>query len=67
MDNTNFQEPGAFHKGQYASTNLLFYAGENLMVGGELMWGERGNNDGTSDDDDVRLQFSVKYNFGISL
>jgi hypothetical protein len=30
------------------------------------MWGERGNNDGASDDD-VRLQFSVKYNFGISL
>jgi hypothetical protein len=66
VDNANFQEPGAFHKGQYASTNLLFYPGENLMVGGELMWGERGNNDGASDDD-VRFQFSVKYNFGISL
>jgi hypothetical protein len=66
VDNTNFQEPGAFHEGQYALTNLLFYPGENLMVGGELMWGERGKNDGASDDD-VRLQFSVKYNFGISL
>ena len=66
VDNTNFQDPGAFHKGQYASTNLLFYPGENLMVGGELMWGERENNDGASDDD-VRFQFSVKYNFGISL
>ena len=65
VDNTNFQDPGAFHKGQYASTNLLFYPGENLMVGGELMWGERENNDGASDDD-VRFQFSVKYNFGTS-
>jgi len=30
------------------------------------MWGEIENNDGASDDD-VRFQFSVKYNFGISL
>jgi hypothetical protein len=66
VDNTNFQDPGTFHKGQYASTNLLFYPGDNLMVGGELMWGEIENNDGASDDD-VRFQFSVKYNFGISL
>ena len=65
VDNTNFQDPGSFHKGQYASTNLLFYPGENLMMGGELMWGERENNDGASADD-VRFQFSVKYNFDFS-
>jgi hypothetical protein len=62
VDNTNFQDPGSFHKGQYASANLLWYPGDNLMVGGELMWGERENNDGASDDD-LRFQFSVKYNF----
>ena len=36
------------------------------MIGGELLWGERTNNDGASDDD-VRFQFTVKYNFGIKL
>jgi hypothetical protein len=65
VDNTNFQDPGAFNKGDYASANLLYYPGDNLMLGGEIMWGQRTNNDGESDDD-VRFQFSVKYNFGIS-
>jgi hypothetical protein len=63
VDNTNFQDPGAFHKIEYASGNLLYYPGENLMIGGELMWGKRENNNGASDDD-VRFQFTVKYNFG---
>jgi hypothetical protein len=66
VDNTNFQDPGSFHKGDYASVNLLTYPGENLMVGGELLWGQRTNNDGTTGDD-VRFQFTVKYNFGIKL
>jgi hypothetical protein len=66
VDNTNFQDPTAFHKGDYASVNLLTYPGENLMLGGELLWGKRTNNDGTSGDD-VRFQFTVKYNFGIKL
>ena len=46
--------------------NLLYYPLENLMVGGELLWGERTNNDDASDDA-VRFQFTVKYNFGIKL
>ena len=66
VDNTNFQDPGSFHKGDYASVNLLTYPGENLMLGGELLWGKRTNNDGESNDD-VRFQFTVKYNFGIKL
>jgi hypothetical protein len=66
VDNTNFQDDGAYHNGEYASVNLLTYPVENLMVGGELMWGKRTNNDGNSDDD-VRFQFTVKYNFGIKL
>ena len=62
VDNTNFQDPGAFHRGDYASVNLLTYPGENLMMGVELMWGEReDNNDATGDD--TRIQFSVKYSF----
>jgi len=66
VDNTNFQDPGAFNKIDYASGNLLYYPADNLMMGGELMWGERTNNDGASEDD-VRFQFTVKYNFGIKL
>ncbi|MCM2310155.1 MAG: DcaP family trimeric outer membrane transporter [Steroidobacteraceae bacterium] len=66
VDNTNFQDPGAFQKIDYASGNLLFYPADNLMMGAELMWGERTNNDDASEDD-VRFQFSVKYNFGIKL
>jgi hypothetical protein len=66
VDNTNYQDPGAFQKGDYASGNLLFYPADNLMVGAELMWGKRTNND-DSNDDDWRFQFSVKYNFGTKL
>jgi hypothetical protein len=66
VDNTDFQDPGSFQKGDYASGNLLYYPADNLMLGAELMWGERTNNDDASEDN-VRFQFSVKYNFGIKL
>ena len=36
------------------------------MIGGELLWGQKTTNDDASDDD-VRFQFTVKYNFGIKL
>jgi len=64
--NTNFQTTTSFHKGQYASTNLLWYPADKVMIGVELMWGKRTNNDGTTGDD-VRFQFSAKYNFGTKL
>ena len=66
VDNTNFQDPGTFNKGEYASVNLLHYPAENLMLGGEFLYGRRTNNDG-ADGDDMRFQFTVKYNFGIKL
>jgi DcaP outer membrane protein len=62
VDNTNFQDAGAFNKGEYASVNLLATPAKNIMVGGELLWGKRTNNDGSSGDA-VRFQFTVKYNF----
>jgi len=62
VDNTNFQEPGAYASGQYASVNLLHYPASNIMVGAEVMYGRRENNDNASGDD-VRFQFSVKYAF----
>ena len=66
VSNTNFQEAVAFHKGDYASINLLAYPIEQMMVGAELMWGKRTNNDGSSGND-TRFQLSVKYDFDKTL
>jgi DcaP outer membrane protein len=66
VDNTNFQTATAYHKGDYASVNLFAYPASNLALGGELLWGKRTNNDGSSGDD-VRFQFSIKYSFGTKL
>ena len=66
VNNTNLQEPGAFEKGQYASVNLLYTPAKNLLIGGELLWGERTDHDGTNGDD-IRLQLSVKYSFSTSI
>jgi hypothetical protein len=67
VDNSDAQEASAFAAGQYALVNLMYYPVPGLMLGPELQWGERENyNDGWTVDD-VRFQFSVKYNFGYSL
>jgi hypothetical protein len=62
VTNTNFQATDAYHKGQYASVNLLMYPTERVMAGVELLWGERTDNDGTTGKD-ARFQFSAKYSF----
>jgi hypothetical protein len=66
VTNTNFQNTtpptAAFHKGEYASVNLLAYPADRVMIGGELLYGKLYNNGGTSGND-VRFQFSVKYSF----
>jgi hypothetical protein len=66
VDNTNFQTADAFHRAQYASVNLLWTPVSNVMMGGEVLWGDRKNNDGLSGND-TRFQFTVKYNFGTKL
>jgi len=62
VDNTNFQEPNAFHKGQYASANLLWHPADNVFTGGELLWGKRTDNDGSTGKD-VRFQYSFHWDF----
>jgi hypothetical protein len=62
VDNTNFQDPTAFHKGEYASGNLLWTPAERIMTGIELLWGRRTDNDGDKGTD-LRLQTSFKFNF----
>jgi hypothetical protein len=66
VDNLAGQSADAFKKGQYASANLLYYPADKILVGAELLWGEREDFDGESGDD-VRLQISFKYNFGMTL
>lgn len=66
VSNTNFQDPLVFHKAQYASTNLLWTPVKNVMMGGELLWGELEQNGGRVGND-LRFQATVKYSFGTSL
>ena len=62
VDNTNFQDPTAFHKGEYASVNLLWTPADPIMIGSELLWGKRTDNDGDTGSD-LRLQTSFKWSF----
>jgi len=62
VDNTNFQELTAFHKGEYASANLLWTPLDNVLVGAELLWGKRTDNDGDTGTD-TRLQTTFKWSF----
>jgi hypothetical protein len=62
VDNTNFQELTAFHKGEYASGNLLWTPSDRIMTGIELLWGRRTDNDGNKGSD-LRMQTSFKFNF----
>jgi hypothetical protein len=76
IDNSDAQAADAFHKGQYALANLLYYPVDNLMWGGELQYGKRENFDDDGVDlagnqvdsfDDYRIQFSVRYKFSHTL
>ena len=62
VDNTNFQDPTAFHKGSYASANLLWTPADPVLTGAELLWGKRTDNDGETGTD-LRLQYSFKWSF----
>jgi hypothetical protein len=64
IDTTDGQAASAFETGKYALANVMFYPTKNVMFGPEIQWGERENaRDGFSSDD-LRIQFTVKYNFG---
>jgi hypothetical protein len=67
IDNSDGQAPSAFKKGQYALANVMFYPAKGLMLGPEIQWGKRENFRDGFTSDDVRIQFSAKYNFGLSL
>ena len=60
--NTSLQDPEAYHRGEYASVNLLYTPTPDFLVGAQVIWGRRTDNDGRSGDD-TRFQFSVRYSF----
>jgi hypothetical protein len=62
VDNTSFQADDAFQTGQYASVNLLYTPAKNLLMGGEVIWGSREDND-NAEGDDIRFQATFKYSF----
>jgi hypothetical protein len=67
ITNSNGQSPNAYKNGQYASGNLLVTPVKNVMMGGEFQWARRENFSDGFKVDDVRLQFSFKYNFSVKV
>ncbi len=66
VDNLAGQDGSAFKQGEYISMNVLHTPAEKILIGAELLWGEREDFSGASGDD-VRVQFTFKYSFGASL
>ena len=62
QDNSDGQTDDAFTGSQYGLVNLLHYPVKQVMVGGELQYGEYELKDGKTLDD-TRVQFSAKYMF----
>jgi hypothetical protein len=67
ITNSNGQSANAYKTGQYASGNLLVTPAKNVMMGGEFQWAHRENNSDGFKVDDVRVQFSFKYNFSYKI
>jgi len=61
--NTSAQADSAFHRGHYASGNVLYSPVKNATIGAELIWGRRENYRDGFASDDTRIQFIFKYNF----
>jgi hypothetical protein len=67
IDNTGGQAADAFDRGQYALANILYYPTSGMFLGPEIQWGRRENYSDHFRSDDLRIQFSAKYNFKLSL
>ena len=63
IDNSNGQSDDAFSRGDYALANVMFYPAPGVMLGPEIQYGRRENFRDGFDSDDLRFQFSAKYNF----
>jgi hypothetical protein len=66
IDNSDAQTDDAYKKGQYALANILYHPTPSVFLGPEIQWGKRENFRDGFTSDDVRIQFSAKYNFSMS-
>jgi uncharacterized coiled-coil protein SlyX len=62
VDNYDFQDDNDYNQTWRVSANLLYFPTQNLRLGGELLWGQRKNKDGSSGTA-TQLQLSARYNF----
>ncbi len=60
LDNDSRLSPSTIERARDFRLNLIWAADKKVDVGGEMLWGERENQDG-SDGDAWRLQFSMIY------
>jgi len=67
IDNSDGQADDAFKQGQYALANILYHPTPDVFLGPEIQWGKRENFRDGFTSDDLRIQFSAKYNFKLSL
>ena len=67
IDNSSGQAPSAFATGHYAIANIAHYPTANVMTVAELQYGKRENFSDGFTSDDVRIQFSFKYNFALNI
>jgi hypothetical protein len=67
ITNTDAEAPSAYKSGQYVVFNLLATPATNVMMGAEFQWDHRKNHSDGFSSDDVRLQFTFKYNFSYKL
>jgi DcaP outer membrane protein len=63
ITNTDLAKPTAYSFGQYAIVNLVTTPFKNFLAAVEVEYGQRNNFDGSYTANDVKLQFSFKYNF----
>jgi hypothetical protein len=63
ITNTDLAKGTAYENGQYAIVNLVTTPFKNFLAAAELEYGQRTNFDGSYTANDVKLQFSFKYNF----
>jgi hypothetical protein len=62
IDNDD-SEPGSdYHQGQYMVANLRHFPAERVMLGIEVLYGIREDNDGDTGND-LRIQFAAQYRF----
>jgi len=67
IENSSGQAASAYKHGDYALANVMFYPVKNVMFGPEIQYGRRENTSDGFSSDDLRIQFTAKYNFSHTL